>query len=211
MTKRLESKFHVCKKLNKNYNNIWGLPKGESLRSVRKGSEKKKKKKVSVYGKLLQTKQSFRYFYCNMQEKTFKRILKQSVESPLTTLDRFVSFLESRLDVVLFRSCFTSSLHQARQLINHGGVSVNGKIVRNPSTQLSQMDLIELQKNLLEVKVELNSTLKSVNTNFSSRFLPPHLEIDYKTLSIVFLWDPDYKNTYYPIKADYEIIQRFYK
>ena len=92
MTKRLESKFHVCKKLDKNYNNIWGLPKGESLRSVRKGSEKKKKKKVSVYGKLLKTKQSFRYFYCNMQEKTFKRILKQSVESPLTTLDRFVVF-----------------------------------------------------------------------------------------------------------------------
>ena len=91
-----------------------------------------------------------------MQEKTFKRILKQSVESPLTTLDRFVSFLESRLEVVLFRSCFTSSLHQARQLINHGGVSVNGKIVRNPSTQLSQMDLIELQKNLLEVKVDFN-------------------------------------------------------
>jgi small subunit ribosomal protein S4 len=201
MTKRLESKFHVCKKLDKNYNNIWGLPKGESLRSVRKGSEKKKKKKVSVYGKLLKTKQSFRYFYCNMQEKTFKR----------TTLDRFVSFLESRLDVVLFRSCFTPSLHQARQLINHGGVSVNGKIVRNPSTQLSQMDLIELQKNLLEVKVDFNSTLKNVNINFSSRFLPPHLEIDYKTLSIVFLWDPDYKNTYYPIKADYEIIQRFYK
>jgi len=190
MTKRLESKFHVCKKLDKNYNNIWGLPKGESLRSVRKGSEKKKKKKVSVYGKLLKTKQSFRYFYCNMQEKTF---------------------LESRLDVVLFRSCFTPSLHQARQLINHGGVSVNGKIVRNPSTQLSQMDLIELQKNLLEVKVDFNSTLKNVNINFSSRFLPPHLEIDYKTLSIVFLWDPDYKNTYYPIKADYEIIQRFYK
>ena len=41
MTKRLESKFRICKKLNRNYNNIWGLPKGESLRSVK--TEKKRK------------------------------------------------------------------------------------------------------------------------------------------------------------------------
>lgn len=87
--------------MNRNYNNIWGLPKGESLRSVK--NEKKKEEKSSLYGKLLGVKQSFKFFYCNLQEKSFKRILKQSVESPLTTLDRFVSFLESRLDVVLFR------------------------------------------------------------------------------------------------------------
>lgn len=43
MTKRLESKFRICKKLNRNYNNIWGLPKGESLRSVKNERRKKKK------------------------------------------------------------------------------------------------------------------------------------------------------------------------
>ena len=126
MTKRLKSKFRICKKLNRNYNNIWGLPKGDSLRSVK---PQKRKKKPSLYGKLLGVKQSFRFFYCNLQEKSFKRILKKSVNSPLTTLDRFVSFLESRLDVVLFRSCFASSMHNARQLINHGAVRVNGKMV----------------------------------------------------------------------------------
>ena len=134
MTKRLKSKFRICKKLNRNYNNIWGLPKGDSLRSVK--NEKRKKKKASVYGKLLRSKTIFRFFYCNLQEKSFKRILKKSVNSPLTTLDRFVSFLESRLDVVLFRSCFVSSMYNARQLINHGIVQVNGKVVRNPGTRL---------------------------------------------------------------------------
>ena len=54
MTKRLKSKFRICKKLNRNYNNIWGLPKGDSLRSVK--NEKRKKKKASVYGKLLRSK-----------------------------------------------------------------------------------------------------------------------------------------------------------
>jgi len=209
MTNRLKSKFRICKKLNRNYNNIWGLPKGDSLRSVK--IEKKRKKKPSLYGKLLSVKQSFRFFYRNLQEKSFKRILKKSVNSPLTTLDRFVSFLESRLDVVLFRSCFVSSMYNARQLVNHGSVRVNGKVVRNPGTNLNQLDIIEIDENLLEYQTKIESIRDGVKKNFQSRFLPSYLEIDYKTLSIVFLWDPNYKSTYYPINANYSIIQRFYK
>ena len=205
MTKRLESKFRVYKKLSKNYNNIWGLPKGEYLRCSKNGS--KKKKKASVYGNLLRVKQSLRYFYCNMQERSFKRILKQSVNSPLTTLDRFVSFLESRLDIVLFRSCFASSLHKSRQMISHGHILVNGKRVRNPSTNLSKLDIVEVDKTMEYG----TSVLNNLKINFSSRFVPAHLEIDYKTLSVIFLWDPNFEGTYYPIKANYEIIQRFYK
>lgn len=209
MTKRLESKFRICKKLNRNYNNIWGLPKGESLRSVK--NEKRKKKKSSLYGKLLGVKQSFKFFYCNLQEKSFKRILKQSVESPLTTLDRFVSFLESRLDVVLFRSCFVSSMFESRQLISHGNVKVNGKVVRNPGSNLIQLDIIEIDVNLFQNESRIQNISNDLRKNFSSRSLPSYLEVDYKTLTIVFLWDPNYKSTYYPINANYSIIQRFYK
>jgi small subunit ribosomal protein S4 len=142
-----------------------------------------------------------------MQERSFKRILKQSVNSPLTTLDRFVSFLESRLDVVLFRSCFASSLHKSRQMISHGHILVNGKRVRNPSTNLSKLDIVEVDKTM-EYGASVSNNIK---INFSSRFVPAHLEIDYKTLSVIFLWDPNFEGTYYPIKANYEIIQRFYK
>ena len=209
MTKRLKSKFRICKKLNRNYNNIWGLPKGDFLRSVK--ADKKRKKKLSLYGKLLGVKQSFRFFYCNLQEKSFKRILKKSVNSPLTTLDRFVSFLQSRLDVVLFRSCFVSSMYNARQLINHGIVQINGKVVRNPGTVLNQLDIIEMDENLLKHETKIDKIRNEVKKNFSSRSFPPYLEIDYKTLSIVFLWDPNYKNVYYPIKANYHMIQRFYR
>jgi len=209
MTKRLESKFRICKKLNRNYNNIWGLPKGESLRSVK--NEKRKKKKSSLYGKLLGVKQSFKFFYCNLQEKSFKRILKQSVESPLTTLDRFVSFLESRLDVVLFRSCFVSSMFESRQLISHGNVRVNGKVVCNPGSNLTQLDIIEIDVNIFKNEFKIQNISNDLRKNFSSRSLPSHLEVDYKTLTIVFLWDPNYKSTYYPINVNYSIIQRFYR
>lgn len=209
MTKRLESKFRICKKLNRNYNNIWGLPKGESLRSVK--NERKKKKKPSLYGKLLGVKQSFKLFYCNLQEKSFKRILKQSVKSPLTTLDRVVSFLESRLDVILFRSCFVSSMFESRQLISHGNVRVNGKVVCNPGSNLTQLDIIEIDVNIFKNEFKIQNISNDLRKNFSSRSLPSHLEVDYKTLTIVFLWDPNYKSTYYPINVNYSIIQRFYR
>lgn len=207
MTKRLKSKFCLCKKLNKSYNNVWGLPKGQFLRSLRN----EKKKKISVYGKLLGIKQSLKIFYCNLQEKSFKRILKKSVNSPVTTLDRFVSSLERRLDVVLFRSCFVSSFYEARQIISHGLVSVNTKKVKDPGTLLNELDLVEIDKSWVLQNSEKNLALKNIKLNFSSRFLPIHLEIDYKSLSVIFLWDPNFRNVYYPVKANYEIIQRFYK
>ena len=207
MTKRLKSKFHTCKKLNKSYSNIWGLPKGDFLRSVRN----EKKKKTSVYGKLLGAKQSLKCFYCNMQEQAFKRIFKKSIKSSLTTLDRFISFLESRLDVILFRSCLISSLHQARQMINHGVVLVNGKRVRNAGTKLCKLDIIELKKELIIKNIQTNETLEVVKSNFNSRFFPSHLEIDYKSSIVIFLWEPNYENVYYSVKADYEIIKRFYR
>jgi len=205
MTKRAESKFNVCKKLSKSYNNVWGLPKGDFFRSVR--NEREKKKKVSVHGKLLGVKQSLRYFYCNMQEQAFKRALKKSVKSPLTTLDKFVSLLESRLDVVLFRSCLVSSLHQSRQCVSHGVVLVNGEKAKDPGTQLCQSDVVELAVG----STKMGRTVANLKTNFDSRFSSPHLELDCKSLTVVFLWAPNYESTYYPVKANYGVIQRFYR
>jgi len=102
-------------------------------------------------------------------------------------------------------------MYKSRQLINHGNVSVNGKTVRNPGTNLAPLDLIEIDVNLLKNESKIQSMSNDLKKNFSSRFLPSYLEVDYKTLTIVFLWDPNYKSTYYPIKANYSIIQRFYR
>jgi ribosomal protein S4 len=102
-------------------------------------------------------------------------------------------------------------MYKSRQLISHGSVSVNGKVVRNPGTNLTQLDIIEIDANLFKNESKIQSVLNDVKKNFSSRFLPSYLEVDYKTLTIIFLWDPNYKSTYYPIKANYSIIQRFYR
>jgi small subunit ribosomal protein S4 len=196
MTKRSITKYHICKKLCNNYNNVWGLPKGNTFKAV-----KNKRKIRKSYKKLLTIKQSLKLFYCNISEKGFKRLLKKSMKSPLTTLDRFVSILECRLDVVLFRSCLISSLYKARQVINHGAVLVNGKQLKNPGTKLHNSDFIECNNNRID----------SITNIFISRFVPSHLEIDYKTSCIIFLWCPNHKSVHYHIKSDYKLIQRFYK
>jgi small subunit ribosomal protein S4 len=197
MTKRSTTKYHICKKLCNNYNNVWGLPKGNTFKAV-----KNKRKIRKSYKKLLTIKQSLKLFYCNISEKGFKRLLlKKSMKSPLTTLDRFVSILECRLDVVLFRSCLISSLYKVRQVINHGAVLVNGKQLKNPGTKLHNADFIECNNNRVD----------NITNIFISRFVPSHLEIDYKTFCIIFLWCPNYKSIHYHIKSDYKLIQRFYK
>ena len=127
MTKRLLSKYSVCKKLRNPYKNLWGLKKKESLRSVIN-----KKKKSTPFSRILDIKQSLKFFYSNVQENLFKSYITSSVKSPSKTLDKLVSIMESRLDSVIFRSCFVTSFHQARQLINHRFVTVNNFYVTNP-------------------------------------------------------------------------------
>ncbi len=60
MTKRLNAKYSVCKKLKGTYKNLWGLHKKNSFRSV---LNNKKRKRITLFGKLLNIKQSYKFFY----------------------------------------------------------------------------------------------------------------------------------------------------
>lgn len=200
MTKRLHSKYSACKRLRGTYKNLWGLSKKNYLRSV---LNNKKRKRSTLFGKLLNIKQSFKLFYSNVGEVNFKKYVQQSVNSPSKSTDKLSSVLESRLDCILFRSCLARSFLQARQLINHGCVKVNGLLVKNPSAKLSNGDIIKL-----------DSTAHSINLFnevVSSRSLPNYLEVDFSTLTIIFLWDTDIKNCFYPIKLKYLNVFRYYK
>jgi small subunit ribosomal protein S4 len=89
--------------------------------------------------------------------------------------------LETRLDSILYRSYFVSSINSARQLIVHGNVFVNNKKITKSNFLLKRGDLIQISKNV-ESAVKKN-ILKS---NFWP--LPPiHLEINFKILSIYFV------------------------
>jgi len=200
MTKRILSKYSICKKLRNPYNNLWGIKNKNFCKAV---LSKKRKKRLTSYGKLLNIKQSFKFFYSNISEKSFKQSVKSCIKSPSNTIDKLCSILESRIDSIIFRSCLVTSFQEARQLINHRYVIVNNSYVTSPSKRINKGDVIRLKKDPCNGK----EYQKILNT----RSLPSYLEIDFNNLTIVFLWDTNYKNTYYPIKLRYLKLARYYK
>ena len=199
MSKRIQSKYSVCKTLNLPYKNLWGLYFKDYLRSV----SSKKKNRLSTYKNFLDIKQSLKMFYSNIKERSFKYYIKNSVCSPTITLDKLVSLLENRLDTVLFRSCFVVSFQQARQLINHGKITVNEVKILSSSRKVKKGDIIRLSKTLIRACTFYNVLY--------SRSISNYLELDWFNFSIIFLWDVDYMNSYYPINVNYFDILRFYR
>jgi small subunit ribosomal protein S4 len=199
MTKRFLSKYSVCKKLKNPYKNLWGLKRKDSCRSVLN----RNRKRPTPFGKLLDIKQSLKLFYSNLGESIFKRNIKLSLRSPSKTLDKLTSIIESRLDSVLFRSCFVVSFQEARQLINHRFVTVNNVCITSNNKKINKGDIIKI--NNYSISKKLFSDI------LTTRSIPNYLELDLKNFTIVFLWDTNFKNTYYPIKIKYSNITRYYK
>lgn len=262
MTKRLKSKYKVCKKIKGLHKNLWAVVKATKFRSVKVLKQnsflvKQKLNRLSAFSKYLHTKQSLKHFYCNLSERIFQRLLKKSIKSDSKTMNKLVSLLESRIDTVLYRACFVNSLHMARQLINHGFVYINSKLSRSTHIHLFAGDLLEIKntnillknklikvlkqsrfrryynvvvKNPLNIKKKqlLGFLIKSFNhknRNLTTLFeklclkyeirvnvnqfkkceaIPANLEVNYKILKIIFLWDPKLKEVYYPVKLKYK-------
>ena len=103
--------------------------------------------KIELYKKQIQEKRKLAFLYGKISKNSINKLIKQarnlsSTES--SAIKGLVTLLESRLDVVLFRASFFSSVPMARQWISHGKVTINKKKVRAPSYQLRGGDCIEV-------------------------------------------------------------------
>jgi len=85
----------------------------------------RKSSKMSIYGQQLREKQKVKWMY-GMLESQFKRFFRIAEKMPGDTGENFLSLLERRLDNVVFRAGFAKSRRQARQIVRHGHVKVNG-------------------------------------------------------------------------------------
>lgn len=127
---------------------------------------KDKRKKVSEYGKQLMEKQKLRETY-GVSERQFQRMfLMAKQKKGVITGVYFMQLLESRLDNLVYRLGFAKTRRQARQLVTHGHVTVNGSKVDIPSyiTPVgSEIALKEKSKNLVIVKASLESAPATVS------------------------------------------------
>ncbi len=99
--------------------------------------------KLSEYGKQLREKQKARFAY-GLREKQFRNYFTRATRTGAATGEILLQFLERRLDNVLYRLSATASRAQARQMVSHGHVLVNGKKVSIPSYLVNENDTIEL-------------------------------------------------------------------
>ena len=118
---------------------VMGYAKKETNRNP--GGQMRKKK--SEYGIQLNEKQKVKFIY-GILEKQFHEYYEHAAVAPGKTGDNLLIYVERRLDNVVYRMGFAMTRRQARQLVNHGHFTVNGKKVNIPSYLVKAGDVIEV-------------------------------------------------------------------
>lgn len=128
------------------------------------------RRKVSEYGLQLQEKQKLRFMY-GVNERQFKTLFNKAGKMPGKHGENFMILLEARLDNVVYRLGLARTRRQARQLVNHGHILVDGKRVDIPSFSVKPGQTIAFR--------EKSSNLDVVNEAIEvSNFVPEYVTID---------------------------------
>lgn len=122
----------------------------------------KEHKKVSEYGQQLLEKQKLKAYY-GVLEKQFKRYVFEALNSKQKSEEVLIQNLERRLDNMAYRIGFASTLRQARQLVVHGHILVNGKRIDIPSYKVSQGDTLSLREKSRKNKIFSKSFISTDN------------------------------------------------
>ncbi len=125
---------------------------------------KDRKGKLSNYAEQLKEKQKVRFMY-GVNERQFKKTFKEAANMKGIHGENFLKLLESRLDNVVYRLGLATTRRGARQLVNHGHITVDGKKVDIPSFRVKVGSVIAVKENSKEhpaVKAALEKTTKRV-------------------------------------------------
>ncbi len=126
MTKRTSAKYKIDRRMGEN---IWGRPKSPvNKREYGPGQHgQRRKNKLCDFGTQLRAKQKLKGYYGDLTEKQFRKIYAEAERVRGDTGEMLVGLLERRLDAVVYRAKLVPTIFAARQFVNHGHVTVNGK------------------------------------------------------------------------------------
>tara|TARA_Y100000590_G_scaffold442883_1_gene571575 strand:- start:397 stop:1014 length:618 start_codon:yes stop_codon:yes gene_type:complete len=203
MTKRLASKHKVDRRLKVN---LWGRPKSPfNSRNYPPGQHGKSKKgKPSDYGTQLEAKQKMKFYYGNINERQFRNVYQKAMKKKGNTSENLIGLLESRLDTIIYRAKFSTTVFSARQLINHGHIKVNGKKVNIPSYVVKSEDVIEIKDKSKEM-IMIKGALVS-----KERDVPEYIQIDEKKKTAKFLRVPKFSEVPYPTIMEPNLVIEYY-
>ncbi len=185
--------------------NIFGNPKYDRLLSKKPyppGQHGMKRRKLSDYALQLKEKQKVKYMY-GMLERQFRRFFLKAERMKGVTGENLLQLLESRLDNTVFRLGFAQSRAQARQMVLHRHIMVNGKVVNIPSFILKPGDVIQVREKSKRLSM-FHEALKRVDAD---RMLP-WLELDKANLTGKFIDRP--KREDIPVNVQESMIVELY-
>ena len=148
--------------------------------------QSRRRGKTSEYGTQLQEKQKAKYIY-GILERQFRKLYAEASRRGGVTGDELMKIIESRLDNVVYRLGIARSRAQARQLVSHRHIAVNGAVVNIPSYLLKEGDIVSVRERSKSLEI-ITDSLASRGTNY------PWLEWDGNMMSGKFM--------NYPQRAD---------
>ena len=203
MTKRLSSKHKIDRRLGLN---LWGRPKSPfNRRPYGPGQHgQARRRKPSVFGIQLAAKQKLKKYYGDITEKQFLKIYQAASRKKGDTSQILIELLERRLDAVVFRLKFAPTVFSARQLVNHGHVLVNGKVVNKKSYRVMDGDEISLQQTSQNIPMIIQ-TLSS-----NERDVPEYLQLEISKCLGKFVRGPQLTDVPYPVQMEPNLVVEFY-
>ena len=203
MSKRHSAKYKIDRAMGEN---LWGRSKSPvNKRSYGPGQHgQRRKSKVSDFGLQLKAKQKLKGYYGNITEKQFRKTYDEAARRKGNTPENLVGLLEARLDAVVYRAKFVPTVWAARQFVNHGHVTVNGKKVNIASYSLSVGDVVEVKEKSRNMALVLEAQQSS------ERDVPDYLELGDRGFSVRVARVPELADVPYPVKMEPNLVVEYY-
>ncbi len=203
MTKRLKSKHKVDRRLK---SNLWGRPKSPfNSRAYPPGQHGQNKRgKPTDFGIQLQAKQKLKAYYGNINERQFRNIYRKALAKRGDTTENLIALLESRLDTVIYRAKFATTVFSARQMINHGHIRVNKKRVNISSYLVKDSDLIEVREKSKKLAF-IDNSLQS-----KERDVPEYIQLDNDKKTAKLVRIPKFSEVPYPVIMEPNLVIEYY-
>ncbi|MEM7196999.1 MAG: 30S ribosomal protein S4 [Pseudomonadota bacterium] len=155
MSKRIRAKYKIDRRLECN---LWGRPKSPyNTRQYRPGQHGQRRTKPTDFGVQLMAKQKLKGYYGNIGEKKFRRYYVEASRRSGDAGENLIGLLETRLDTIVYRAKFVPTVFAARQLVNHGHVTVNGKRVNIASYTVKLGDRIALRDKARDIPMVIEA------------------------------------------------------
>ena len=203
MSRRHSAKYKIDRRVGEN---IWGRPKSPfNKRNYKPGQHgQNRRNKVSDFGMQLMAKQKLKGYYGDITEKQFSKIYEDAARMKGNSAENLIGILESRLDTIVYRAKFVPTIFAARQFVNHGHVTVNGKRCNIGSARLKAGDVVQVR----EKSRNLALILEALGS--AERDIPDYVEVDPKAMTAEFKRIPVLSDVPYPVKMEPAQVVEFY-